>query len=76
MPWLIAVAVFLLLAALILWAATKVERERSGKPQERGIRINSIFSGPVGTGIYTPIDDRRKASKGSESESSENEGGP
>lgn len=73
-PWLIAIAVVLLVAALIMWAATKVEQERSGKPQKRGIRINSIFSGPVGTGIYKPIDDRRNALKDAEGEPSQNEG--
>ncbi len=63
MIWLIGVVGILLMACLILWLATKVQRERVGKERKPGIRVNSFFSGPVGTGIYKPVDDRRKASE-------------
>lgn len=59
-PWLIA-ALVVVVAHLILWAATTVDRERAARPHKPGIRINSMFSGPVGTGIYKLIDDRRHA---------------
>ncbi len=62
MTWVMGSLAVLLLISLILWMATQVERDRAGR-RKPGIRVNSIFSGPVGTGIYKPIDDRRAPSE-------------
>jgi hypothetical protein len=72
-PWVLGGIALLLFVALTLWMA-KVERESAGKQQKPGIKVNSFFSGPVGTGIYKPIDDRRKAEKAEGEESPSPEG--
>ena len=63
MEWVLVGLGVVAAGGLIWWAASKVERERAGQPPPSEIRVDGIFSGPVGTGIYKPIDNRREAER-------------